>query len=521
MTEDPKAKALRLTITKDLSNQVAAKPEPGTIELKNIGLVEVVSIPITPGVVRLLAPNDRGKSTGLEGVQRLLGDKRAAVTCRRGQPAGSIEGLGVQIGVRKSPRRTGELEAVTLDGPLTIADLVDPGVKDPAVADLRRIRALLTLNGAKPDVTKFYDLLPYGQEQFEDVVGAPEGEDQVALAGLVKRALEAASRRKAELAAKERREAEACIAAFADVDLEAESNEVTLDGAYRSAVEKDSALHAKAEAHGVAAERASEASENLAEAKASYGGPTTEEAEAAIGKAADDLEDCTANVEELSAKLRAAERKLDGARAEHIHQNSVMDATEQHLKLLAGWRVSIDALANFEAVDQAELTTAGEAVTKASEAVQLGARVREAATKVKAAEFDIAGAKAREKVAETYREAARATDDVLSSAVDSEALRVVEGRLMTHVEGRGDVLYHERSQGTRCRLAIDEAVKLIRRENAEGTALIVMPQELWDGLDPTNRREIDAYAKELAVTIITAEAADGELRAEEFTPPTP
>lgn len=489
-----------------------------TIVLKNIGLVEVVSIPITPGVVRLLAPNDCGKSTGLEGVQRLLGDKRAAVTCRRGQPAGSIEGLGVQIGVRKSPRRTGELEAVTLDGPLTIADLVDPGLKDPAAADLRRIRALLTLNGAKPDITKFYDLLPYGQEQFEDVVGAPEGEDLVALAGVVKRALESASRQKAGLAAKEKREAEACIAAFADVDLEAESNEEKLDGAYRSAVETDAALHAKAEAHGEAAKRASEASEKLAEAKAEYRGPSVDGACDDLALAATALGECDDRISRLKDDLRDANADRVRLGTKQLSAHDAHEAVTQHESLLSGWQTSIEALANFEAVDEAELTTASEAVTNASEAVQLGARVREAKTKVKAAEFDVTGAKARESVAETYREAARATDDVLSSAVDSEALRVVEGRLMTHVEGRGDVLYHERSQGTRCRLAIDEAVKLIRRENAEGTALIVMPQELWDGLDPTNRREIDAYAKELSVTIITAEAADGELRAEEFTP---
>ena len=86
---------------------------------------------------------------------------------------------------------------------------------------------------------------------------------------------------------------------------------------------------------------------------------------------------------------------------------------------------------------------------------------------------------------------------------------------MTRCE-RGTVPYGERSQGTRWRMALDEAVRRIRQLGMQREAFIAVPQEAWECLDPDNRRAVHEHACELGVMVMTAEAASGELRAEAF-----
>ena len=46
--------------------------------------------------------------------------------------------------------------------------------------------------------------------------------------------------------------------------------------------------------------------------------------------------------------------------------------------------------------------------------------------------------------------------------------------------------------------------------------LVVVRQEAFESLDPTNRAEIDEHARRLGVVVLTAEAAAGDIRAEVF-----
>ena len=119
------------------------------IEIKNIGPIASVTIPVPEagGVVVLTGRNGSGKSHALEAV--------SAATTGKGKPplkdmakSGTVSVPGVTMTVGRSVRRQGELQVETLEGRLSIADLVDPGFVDPERADAKRIKALVGLSKA-------------------------------------------------------------------------------------------------------------------------------------------------------------------------------------------------------------------------------------------------------------------------------------------------------------------------------------------------------------------------------------
>ncbi|MDE2106484.1 MAG: AAA family ATPase, partial [Patescibacteria group bacterium] len=166
-----------------------------TIEIENLGAIKHVSIPYPEGggLVVLKGPQGAGKSTALSAIDALCG-KSASLEKRDGAISGSVSGLGVTITVKKSARRTGELEVESIEGRFSIADLVDPKIADPLAADAKRIKALVQLAGAESDQALFYDLVG-GQAEFLRIVGDQSKEkDLLKLAGVVKKKIEATAR---------------------------------------------------------------------------------------------------------------------------------------------------------------------------------------------------------------------------------------------------------------------------------------------------------------------------------------
>ncbi len=60
-------------------------------------------------------------------------------------------------------------------------------------------------------------------------------------------------------------------------------------------------------------------------------------------------------------------------------------------------------------------------------------------------------------------------------------------------------------------MALDVGVKEVGRGG-----VLAIPQDAWEGLDPENRSIIDSHARSIGVVVLTAEAAEGDLRAEEM-----
>jgi DNA repair exonuclease SbcCD ATPase subunit len=173
-----------------------------TIEIRDIGPVEHVSIPVpeSGGVVVLKARNGRGKTNTLQAVETIATGK-GSLSVRDGALRGEVSGWGAKVTVGRSTRRTGELEVYTLEGKLSIADLVDPGLKSDEAADARRIRALASLTADKVDASRFFELLG-GKDAFLEIVSpsAMEGDDWVAVADKIKRDIEREARKEEALA---------------------------------------------------------------------------------------------------------------------------------------------------------------------------------------------------------------------------------------------------------------------------------------------------------------------------------
>jgi hypothetical protein len=457
----------------------------------------------------LRGPNDCGKSVTLDAVSRLAGGN-GAVTCRDKAAAGSVEGLGVKISVRQSARRSGELEALSLEGNLNIADLVTPPIKDPVAADRHRIKALLQLTGAHADWAMF---APFYGVRDHISHESMECADLVEMAAKIKRDLEAASRKEADAAEKADARAFACKQALEGIDLDVETNADLLQGALEDALFEQGQITAKSQSAKESIDRAREAQERL-DKEASP--PDVEGAKANLRGHIDCVEAFINQVEELESQLTKAKASLATARANESSAKERLRLEEAHAESVKGWRETIEASKAIEVPNLDAIKRASARVSECRQAIERAAVVRRAKSKASEATILSDEAKSHRKAADKLRESARATDDVLSEAVASESLTVRGCRLITQHPERGEVFYAERSDGTRWKLAIDEAIKRIRQLGAERTAIIPIPQAAWSELDPANKAAIHEYAVEKGVTIITAEATDGELRAEAF-----
>ncbi|MCX7671668.1 MAG: ATP-binding protein, partial [Anaerolineae bacterium] len=174
-----------------------------TIQIENVGPIERLSIPLPEaGVVVLRGRNGCGKSHALDAVDALV-TGRGRPPCRDGATKGRVAGCGVTLTIGRSQRRSGEAEVQSLEGRLDITQLVEPPIQDPEAADVRRIKALIQLSGRSATVQDFAAMIPDAAG-----LGLFDADEPVALAGQIKRALEAEARRYEQAAEKERVAAE-------------------------------------------------------------------------------------------------------------------------------------------------------------------------------------------------------------------------------------------------------------------------------------------------------------------------
>ena len=166
-----------------------------TVEIKNVGPVEYLNLPIPEGggIVVLHGRNGTGKTKSLEAIEKLTSG-RGNVEVRDGELKGAVSGFGATLTIARSTTRRGEIEVESLSGKFSIADLVQPPVKDPTAADAKRIKTLVSLADAKADPALFHDLVG-GAEAFAALIPLVEADDLVTLASKVKREFEGAARK--------------------------------------------------------------------------------------------------------------------------------------------------------------------------------------------------------------------------------------------------------------------------------------------------------------------------------------
>lgn len=501
------------------------------IRITNIGPVSHAVLPFLAegGVVVLRGAQGVGKSITLNALECAATGK-GKVPVKDGELRGTVEAFGVTMTIGKSTRRSGEPEVVSLEGKLSAADLVDPGIAAPEAADSRRIKALIQLANVKPSADLFYRLVIGGREQFETLVSAAtlESDDLVVMAERIKRDLEAKARTEESQAEHAEGRARGAREAAADVDVSAEADSDVLQTALEGAIREESTLKSQADTTRKATQAAKLAKDQLEDAEAKYDGPTlaelrqtedaamNEKASASVAflESQQAVRDAQAALDAAKATLKLAEAKLDATKAAHEAALEATKQANQREATLIQWRDQIAA--SIPAAPPAEqLTDASERVTRARQAVEQGALVRKAKQHLADDQQHRDAAQAHRKKAHQLREAAKGTDDVLSEVVakTGSPLRVEAGRLVLATARAKKTLFAELSDGERWKLALDIAIDAVGDRG-----FLTIPQWAWGELQPANRKAIAEHLRERGVLAYTAEASDGEgITAEEFT----
>lgn len=491
-----------------------------TATARNVGPVSEISIPIPDGggIVVFRGANGTGKSTVLDTIQAAVSGS-GKVPVRDGALNAQFDGFGVTMKIGRSARRIGECEVHSLESRFDLSALVDPGIADPEKADAHRIKALVALVSAKADAELFYPLAG-GPDEFDAIVSpaAVTHTDLLLMAGAIKRDFEAASRKAANEAGTAKARADAARKSAEGVDVAAKCDGAALQKELEIAVGAKAKI--EAEQLGMARTiRAAEASrQQLNRSRETYTGPSAEDAADADGLSRRALALAESAVRAAQLALRDAERSEDAARREASAAAGVAQSAKQHAEMIATWQAQIDAAASLAPVNAGDVIRAQGSVEDAREAVENGAIVRRAKAALVAADVAEEERATHEAEADALRNAAKGVDDVLSSVVAKSGvpLRIepVENRMRLTLETkRGRTCFGELSDGERWRLALDIAIQAVGQGGE-----ITLAQHAWEGLDFDNRRAIAQQARDGGILIYTAQADEGELRAEIFNP---
>lgn len=463
------------------------------VEITNIGPIENISIPVPEhgGVVVFRGRNGSGKSLALDAIDAAVTGK-GRVPVRDGQLKGQVQAHGITMTIGRSTRRRGEAEVHSLEGKLSVADVVDPGIKDPESADAARIRALVGLLGPPADLDLFD--IPAGVEvapSTRDVT------DIVDMAAHVKREIEAAARRAEDRAEEAARQSDAAKRAMGDDDPAWACPEHEVNDALESAIQRRSELQA-AQMHGEDAAMRAETAQDHLEAT-TYHGPTFMEAETRRDQAMESVHEAEKALAVASSHAAACDKELRAA--------------TEYNRLALAWRADIRANKDIETITDEQVLAAEDAVAAARSDVTKAAAGRRASDHAVEAKAATGRQKAREAEAEQLRDAARSTDDVLSSIIQTAgvalSIKAVDKRLRLVTDtDRGVTPFGELSPGERWRMALDIAAEAL----GEGGELTI-PQEAWEALDPANRAAIAQRVREHGIIVYTAEATDGPLDA--------
>ena len=491
-----------------------------SIEVENIGPIESLRLPIPDGggIVCLVGKNGSGKTLALEGVQALLSG-RGKARKRDAAASGSISLGGASLTVRKSQQRRGELEVLSLEGKWDVSTLVDPGLQSPEAADSRRIKALVQLSGIGPDIARFAALVG-GEENLRKLVhqSAFEGEDLVEVAERVRRDLHAAALERERVADTTRAAAVARRCDGQGVDMSVLERDV--QGEYEKAVLHFSALVERKKQFDKSLDAAARARECLEESTEKYQGPSIEAAVEAEQSARAWVERHQERIKQLDAELAQARvDERESMRSYNAAQQTLL-AVQRHEALVLAWQQQIDGSADVQTVLGDELVAADESVRLAKLAVETSGAAKRAKVQLEQSEVLSQQATDLAREALQLRDAAKATDDILSEAVaeTGSALRVRDGRLVI-TTGRGETCFADLSAGERWRIALDVAIDAAGPESVQ-----TIKQEAWEGLDYEARKAVWEHALARRALIITAEAPrtaeedPGEIQAVEYSP---
>lgn len=498
------------------------------------------------GLVVLAGSNGCGKSQTLNAIEALTtGAKTIGV--KHGRSHGEVSGFGVSIKLGGRTTRQGELDVVGYSSRMDIAGIVDPGLKERDPANRAIVKSIVRMLGLSADARLFHPLCSHRtaddtdesydercRSQFDAIMEAGIGEDDdlVDIARKVKRGFDAAARRVKGEAERVQGEADALLAADANLDMDAPHESAELAAELERTVGAEAALFEKSKAHNRLKDDAQAARDKLG----SGGGPTDEDFQGAhdeLTEAAKALDEADQAEADAGNAVDAAEQVLKDARALYqsaasarMAASAAKEAAGKHLDTLeeseTGWKAAKVAIARLESAEDApgedDLEGARGAVTAAREAIERGALVRHALEQLekgKKRRLNAANLRGRE---QELRDAGRGTDGVLSQLINKagvEGLTVVDGEVLAVPPGETEPRpFLDLSDGQRTRVAVDATIPVVRRDLPEGElAVIVLGQRVYQDLDFENRQALRRHVEGRRVLLFTALPTEGDMQA--------
>jgi hypothetical protein len=443
----------------------------------------------------------------LDAVQYALTKSGPRPTPRDGTRAGRIEAFGVTATFSSRATLKGTLEVEALSGKLDLGDLIDPGYEDPSIADKHRIRKLIDLSGAQADA-----------EQFCGLVGATVSPrdvptDLIDAADWAKRELQERARQAEDQATQHKAAANAAREAAAGVDLSAPCDDRELSAAMEQAIREQSRLTAQAAAGQKARRDAAEARQRAQEMTDDVTVEVANDAAAAAMDAYAKACSATRTAKEAWQKAQVDERL---AEQEAVSTANVVAGIAKRTELRKQLESVIATGEQAEVPTDLQIADAAQVVANARHNLQQAALVRNARGQLDAAKTREADAASAAKRAESLRSRAASTDDMLAAELqrigcpwrpkDVPVGKGTERRLVTRHKRGDETLVGDLSTGERARDAIDVALGLSGKSNRP--SVLILRQEVWEGLQPAVQSEIDQHATQRGVVILTARATD-------------
>jgi len=472
--------------------------------IENVGGCRRLDVTLYPGVVVLKAPNGAGKSSAIRAISRAAGAD-VALEPRDGSPGGIVQGPGVSLRIRKNVGATGSPDAAAADvGPL--ADLIDPGLKDPEAAARARLRALLRMVPLPTGIATLRELAA-GDQQIEHAVtnGDRDLSTVLEVAEAVRRAAQELAREAEASAARaggEEAALQAAIAAKGVTPEEAAGPGYTPEEA--RGVQQDAARELDVAREG--AKRRREAEARLQEARAAVGErpdevaarTAVEAADVALAVARDDVSELRKDLAAAEAKAAAKATALSGARES-------LATTEAALRQ---WQAQQEILLRpIDGPTDADVDAAEELYNEVAGELALAEKRAEVRTLAAAQAHAADAAAAATARAARLREAAKGVSGRLATLLSRSGLQgmaVVDGRLVVDVGGEQRDFADRLSDGEKVAAALRVAAV------AYPGRVVPLDGRFWTALDQRRQVAFAAEAERQGLFCVTEQPDDCE-----------
>jgi len=501
-----------------MTTEKAAADQPREIEIDHARGVELLRLPIPKdgGIVLVRGRCGSGKTTVIDCVKSLSDpEARKRLEPTDHAPHGTIRAPGMTVRIGRSRTSVGELEMDILDASNDPLIFVDPGIKDLAAADRRRLQTLVRLSGVTVPAEKWKEFASDAGIDISPILA--KDDDPVVVADKLRRKMHEKALEQERL--RDTKEAEAATKeqTVQDVDVSSGGDSAALNQVLSAAIERRSAIRSQREAAREAATEAQQARERLEKLDQPPGLDTLEEA---IEAAAYELEKEDGHISGLEDKINELTNELKARLSTRKDAANKMDRAIERKKSAEQLHSTLNELsASIESLEQKAATDPGDdaimgaesAVEQAQSAVERADTVRRAIHQREQAEELRTESKQAAQTADTLRTLARSTDTVLESIVADmglENLQVRDGRIYTTTP-RGTIPVSELSTGELTRIALEMAAR-----NVKMGGLVPCDHEAFQALDPELQAEVASICKELKIVLFTGQVDSGKLRVE-------